>query len=446
MPDNCVQLRYQSDRRRFLLAAGSLAVTVSAPCASGASPRPFVTSETGTLHRVLINPATRADHAGSAMFDGMNPFWQEVVADVIAQQADMVRQLESAGTKVMRFEDLLETAIEAAKRQGAWRDWLCAVFPEMTHRKNVSAATLLARDVRGDCQIMTREHDDAIHGLCYLRDFAVMLPKGLLLCNLADATRFPQSAMFRFVVAFAPAFQHCPVLFDAAVNGLRAEGGDIQMLDEHTLLVGVGNHTDSRVAARLARHTGMDVVAVNIRNADPARWRLDHDPLRDFFFHLNTSVAQIAPRHVLALPWLFETEHTGHSVLTRRNPLIAGFGSIQQFRASSGDSDPSVEGLKLVDYLHTRGFRVTYIAGAKRLDLDQWLDDAARTGVIFPTRERQAANMLATAPGVMLAFGGAERTHAALRSDGVCVSLITGHEMWRGYGGPHCLTLPLERT
>jgi arginine deiminase len=432
----------QMDRRQFLLGAGGLALAVGAPGASCASPRSFMTSETGTLRRVLINPATIADHAGCGMMEGTNPFWQDAVADVIAQQADMVLQLESAGTEVLRLRDVLETAIESARRQGAWDNWLRSVYPERAGSNNVCAATLLAGDRLSD---ETRAQQ-AMHGLCYVRDFAVMLPRGLVLCNVANPTRSRQSALFRFMVAFAPAFRDYPVLFDAPLSGLHAEGGDLQMLDESTLLVGVGNHTDSRIAARLAQHTGMDVVAVNIRNADTARWKLDHDPLRDFFFHLNTSIAQIAPGHVLALPWLFEAKHTGHSVLGCRNSLIADFGTVTQYRACSGDSAPSLEGLKLVDYLRVRGFRVTYIGGAQRDDAEHWLADTARTGVIFPRRERQAANMLATASGMLLAFGGAERTHAALRSDGICVSSVAGREMSRGYGGPHCLTLPLERT
>jgi arginine deiminase len=173
---------------------------------------------------------------------------------------------------------------------------------------------------------------------------------------------------------------------------------------------------------------------------------LDHDPLRDFLFHLNTSVAQVASGHVLVLPWLFETEHTGPSVLARADPLITEFGRVTRYRATYGNADPSIEGMKLVDYLRQRGFKVSYIGGAPRHDLEYWLANAAHKGVIFPWRERQAANILATAPGALLAFNGAESTHAALRSDGLRVSLVAGPGIWRGYGGPHCLTLPLDRT
>jgi arginine deiminase len=414
---------YQIDRRQFLIAAGGLAVAANAPGASYALSQTFLASETGTLRRALVHSATAADFAGVA--DQSNPIWQQTVDDIIAQHADMVLQLESAGTRVLRLDDVLETAIEAAKAQGAWGTQSGTLFPDL-NAKSESAAMLLGRESSGaDSNTANR----SMHGLSYVRDFAVLLPKGLVLCNVADRTRSRQSAVFRFMVAFAPAFRGYPVLFDAAASGLHAEGGDIQILDANTLLVGVGNHTDARVATRLARHTGMDVVAVHIRNADTAHWNIDYDPLRDFYFHLNTSVAQIAPGHVLALPWLFETEHSGPSTLRRRDPLIADFGRVRKYRATSGELDRSVEGLKLVDYLRQRRFEVTYTGDAQAPDLEHWLVDAVPRGVILPRRERQAANMLATAPGAMLAFSGAEQTHCALRTYGVRVSAVAGPDV-----------------
>jgi len=405
------------DRREVLLGAGALAFTAATPCAVGASSRPFVTSETGTLRKALVHAATAADHMHcDAVTHGGSSFWWDAADDVAAQHAQMVLQLESTGAQILRLQEVLESAVDSARQRGV------------------------------PSSVVTMFEGQVGQGLSYVRDFAVMLPKGLVLCNAADAARERQQALFRFVIEFAPAFRGYPVLFDAAAAGLRAEGGDIQVLDEQTLLVGVGNHTDPRIAAALARTTGIDVIAVNIRNADPARWRIDHDPLRDFFLHLNTSVAQIDRGHLLALPWLFEAAHTGHAALRRADRLIADFGTIEKYRAWSGECDPTAAGLKLVDYLRTRGMTVSFVNGTGGDDLDRWLAEAAETRAIFPMRERQAANILATSPGSLIAFMGAERTHKTLRDDGMSVRTVMGCEMWRGYGGPHCLTLPLERS
>jgi arginine deiminase len=408
---------HQFDRREVLLGAGALAFVAAAPSVASASARPFVTSETGALRKVLIHSATAANHAnGGIAITTSDPYWQDAVDEVVAQHAQMELQLTSAGVQVVQLEAVLENAFDTAQQCGVHCGRNPALQPQDLHR------------------------------LSFVRDFATMLPRGLVLCNVADATRAKEQALFRFMVAFGQEFRSYPVLFDAAAAGLCAEGGDFQVLDQETLLVGVGNHTDARIAASLARNTGMDVIAVNIRNADPAKWRRDHDPLRDFFLHLNTSVAQVGPGQVLVLPWLFEAEYTGRTALARRDPLIANFGTIEKYCAHSGMCDATIAGVKLVDYLRTRGMKVSYIGGMDGEGPDRWLAEIARTRVIFPLRERQAANMLAIAPRALLAFNGAERTHTVLREAGVQVCTVAGCEMWRGYGGPHCLTLPLERA
>ena len=58
---------------------------------------------------------------------------------------------------------------------------------------------------------------------------------------------------------------------------------------------------------------------------------------------------------------------------------------------------------------------------------------------------KQVANVVAVAPGRVAAYEGAPRTHAAPRAAGVKVDTFPARELWTGNGGPHCLTLPLER-
>lgn len=432
------------DRRQLLSGAGALSLAVVAPAPAFASSRLFVTSETGRLRKVLVNPATVADHAqcilaGHGTHDA-DPFWHDAVGDIVDQHADLMVQLKASGTRILQLEDVLDGAIAAARRAGAWTGWLSATYPELAGSGNVRAATLLARDARGAS--VHAACGQEMNGLSHVRDFAMMLPAGLLLCNVADPTRARQQALFRFMVAYAPEFRGYPVIFDAVAAGFRAEGGDFQVLDQRTLLVGVGNHTDARLAAVLARETGMDVVAVNIRNADTRRWKLDHDPLRDFFLHLNTSVAQIAPDHMLALPWLFEAAHTGRLP----DPLVADFGTIARYRARSGDVDTATRGMKLVDHLRDRGFTVSPIGAPADGDLERWLGEIADSRAIFPARERQAANMLALAPANLVAFPGADQTHVVLRGEGAKICTVAGGEVWRGYSGPNCLALPLERA
>ena len=102
--------------------------------------------------------------------------------------------------------------------------------------------------------------------------------------------------------------------------------------------------------------------------------------------------------------------------------------------------------MKLVDYLKARGYEVIFTGGDRVAD-DAPFPKMAQfvSEVVIRELHGQGANVVATGPGKVVAYGGNPATLDALRRSGVEVTTFRGVELGRNNGGPHCMTMPLER-
>jgi arginine deiminase len=432
--------------------------------ASAPGSLPWVSSDVATLRRVIISPP---DHdEGLNLIDpsfGLEPWVDR--EDWLKDHAVMRALLEKSGAEVLTFEDVLDEAIEAARAKGEFRTWLRALLPALSsEEKKVTAAELMgaARE-----RLYPQDEDGNFRYLVdadtvtWPRDVAVMLPAGLLICNFTSERRVFSAQLMRFAAEYSPSLTRYPVAFDAIEEQVLVEGGDVQVVNGDTLLMGVGYRSEPSAARHLARRLGMNVIAVQLRKADYVKRPPKEAPLglATMFMHLDTCCTYVNDKHVIVLPWFFENEAVGKNPFVRvlkgiaRHPHVkeedaeealswlVEMGKVKRYLAGSGEVDPKVTDLKLVDYLRAEGYRISYVGGPPPpdADMDYFFD------VVWREHLFQAANVVATSPGHILSYDHCPKTHEALRAAGIDVKVFPGANLRRGYGGPHCLTLPLER-
>lgn len=460
----------QTNRRRAMawLGAAGLATIAGrgeAQAVAARPSRPFVTSDYARLRRVVVCPPGRNAYALDRNDTGVFPTVDAEFDRVVENHASLVRALRASGAEVLQVRDLLASAIEAARSRGVWDTWLGATYPRLAAEAgSVGADALLGRDPRFQFRSWDdggyRHFADDLGAFTFTRDSVVTVPHGVLLMNLHAPHRVREQVLARFLYDFAPELKRYPVVMDLKREGLLAEGGDFQVVDENTLFVGVGNRTDPRVAPLLARRLGMDVLAVTCRKADTLRVGEKRSLLRSVFLHLDTFFTHVGDKRALTLPWLLEAEFAETSPYVKALKSFGPdsqiteedlkgaidyakeLGKVRLFRAGSGEEDASVKDMKLVDYVRSKGYAVHWVGGDRPDPTDQLRH---LFQAVMHEHRRQGANVVATAPNKIVAYAGAPRTHAGLRAGGVEVTAFEARELWPWNGGPHCLTMPLER-
>lgn len=467
------------NRRAALGLAGGAAFSLLLPqtaCArqprSAANDGPaFVRDDIGRLREVLIHTSSERDYQVDRLRRGLVPYLDLDWEEASRQQAAFAELLRSSGANTLEIADVLASAIDAAKSQGSWRAWLSAAHPRLSLDPDaVTADTLLGRDPA--YQFQRRADGSYSHfasgtaSTMWTRDASFMTPEGLVICNSASEGRLRENMTLRFIAMHAPELEDYPVAFDAVAEGLIVEGGDAQMVDRNTLFLGVGQRSDPRTAQELARRLNLDVVAVQIHKTE----FLTRNPslmgagavgqLRVLFLHLDTFFTHVNTNHVLTVPWFLEMEHAGKDPLSHfirgvqadtaveaadaagALEFLKEFGKVTVYRAGSGEVE-DMEEMKLLDYVKARGYQVTYVGGREPEDSAEAFSHFMN--VSLGELRRQASNVVATAPGEVLAYAGSPQTRAALEQDGINVTTFGARELWAHHGGPHCLTMPLRR-
>lgn len=254
---------------------------------------------------------------------------------------------------------------------------------------------------------------DPMPNLYFTRDPFASIGNGVSLNKMYSVTRSRETIFGEYIFKYHPTYKTTPLYF-SRYEDVNIEGGDIMVLNNHVLIVGVSQRTCAEAVERLAKNlffnneTDFDtVLAFTI-------------PQARTFMHLDTVFTQVD-----------------------KNKFAIHKGCYEKLKIFRVTKDYNDEGK------------------VKVLELDQKLEDVLESYIGLPVtlipcggddtisadREQwsDGSNTVALGPGEVIAYERNDITNAALIKNGINVHIIPSSELSRGRGGPRCMCMPLVR-
>ena len=280
---------------------------------------------------------------------------------------------------------------------------------------NINELHAMERDMEHSLVDLVTEESkflaDPMPNLVFTRDPFASIGNGISLNKMYAVTRCRETIYAEYIFNYHPEYKDTVKYYDR-YNPYHIEGGDILVLNDHVLAIGVSQRTLPESIEQLGLNLFKDpecpfdtVLAFTIPSARA-------------FMHLDTVFTQIDYDKFTYHPGIMDTLQ----VFEIKEDVMEG--------VKVREINDNLENI-LEKYLK-RDITLIPCGGGDKVisEREQWND---------------GSNTLCIAPGVVIVYDRNNITNAVLRRYGIKVLEMHGSELSRGRGGPRCMSMPLIR-